>query len=412
MVLCVLSVSLSKGADEATEMRTWKATSGHTLTGKALEIIKGAVVFERDSGGRLTVPMAKLSVADREFLTKHFRLEEKAMEALKPDEGKPADELPYPLGAVSPEVSAGGKHSYFLYFPKSLRAGEKHPVIFVMSPGGGKPGVAKRYIAGAERNRWIIAVSKQSSNKYANSAEAVSAMYKHVLSTLPVDENRLYSSGFSGGSRMACWLANNQSGLAGVIECGASDPLSSKKQVVYGLCGSNCFNRTDMSNDFKSITNKASILRFFPGMHTWAPSELCDDGITHLNGVFLCKDKSKYPEAYKHYCYQLGELVRESVESNPMRAVMWASFAEKNDIENPHTEQALAQLGGDPKHRLYLKGLKDIRKFAEKNFGESSASSWKSVPAVSAACLREAKKYQGTPWAEVLEKMSKDAKKF
>ncbi len=50
--------------------------------------------------------------------------------------------------------------------------------------------------------------------------------------------------------------------------------------------------------------------------------------------------------------------------------------------------------------------------FAIDQLGGNSASEWRIEPKVSAAFTREAAKYVGTPWQEVLERMSEDAQKF
>jgi hypothetical protein len=53
-----------------------------------------------------------------------------------------------------------------------------------------------------------------------------------------------------------------------------------------------------------------------------------------------------------------------------------------------------------------------VNKFAQKTFGEISASQWQADPKIAAACKREALKYAGTPWEEILTKMADDAEKF
>lgn len=403
----------SFAAAEPTEIRTWKAQSGHQLEAECLKVESGKAHFKRPNGKVLSVSVSKLSQGDQDFLAKHFKLEEVSSKPVaKPSEGETADDLPHPLGKTTAEIACDGGFSYFLYFPQSLRKGKTHPVLYIMSPGGGNTGTASRYIAGAERNGWILAVSKQSKNKYDKSGEAIEAMMDHVQSTLPIDKKRIYVTGFSGGSRMAYVTAQNRKEVTGVIACGAGGKIGSRKQIVYGLCGSNCFNRTDMAHALKGVSHKGAILRYFPGRHVWANAELCEDAITHLNGVFLSSKKSDYREDYEAYRYQLGQLVEDSQTRNPMRAYMWADFAEQYDFQDSRAEKAYADLGREPMNELYIEGLKGIRKFAEKTFGKISVSQWKADPKVSAACKREAKKYVGTPWEDVLNKMSEDAQKY
>ena len=331
-----------------------------------------------------------------------------------PAEPPPADDLPYPLGNTTEAISCGDEFNYHLYLPKSLRKGAKHPVLFVMSPGGGNKGDLERYKPGAERNRWILAISKESKNGFEGSQKAIDSMLKHVTSKLPIDKKRLYTTGFSGGARMAFATARNYRDIAGVIPCGAGGGLGTPKQVAYGLCGSNCFNRTDMSQSAIGFGNKECVLRFFPGQHDWAGAELCDDAITHLNGVFLFANRSSssYAADYAHYVQQVRKLIDECTAPAPMRAYMWSSFLTKHRVSDPTLTGIHATLGQSATNKLYVKGLDDIETFAKKTFGPLNVTVCKADPGASAACTNEAKKYTGTPWEEVLNRMSKDAQSY
>lgn len=417
-IICLLSfclTCLSVIGAEPTEFREWNAKSGHKVEAKALQIAEDKVQLERANGSKVLVPLDKLSEEDQSALREHFGTGKPDAENSPPansPEGTPADDLPHPLGTTTEEISCGNEYSYFLYLPKSLQKGGKHPVLFVTDPSGGSKRTVRRYQTGAERNRWIIAVSKQSKNSFEGSADAVDSMIKHVTSELSIDKDRMYTTGFSGGSREAFCTAQRHKEIAGVLACGAGGNVGSSKQVVYGLCGSNCFNRTDMANSFKRFKNRDCVLRYFPGKHAWGNEELCDDGITHLNGVFLAKHRTDYPDDYSHYVGQVSALIEQVKEAAPMRAYMWTSFLSDHRMDAPNLTATHSALGADPMNKLYVKGLADVSKFAQKNFGTISNSQWQSDPKVSAACMGEAKKYVGTPWEEVLKLMSEDAQKF
>lgn len=395
-----------------TELREWHAKAGTTVEAKALQVARGKVQLERADGVKLAVALDLFTVEDQATLREHFEIEEAGPAGLEaPPEGEPAEDLPHPLGTTTEELSCGEFH-YYLYLPKSLRNDAKHPVVFVMDPGGGKPGTNQRYKLGAERNRWIIAVSKESKNNFNSSQQAVDSMIKEVTSSLPIDEDRMYTSGFSGGSRMAFATATQHKDIAGVIACGAGGNLGSSKQIAYGLCGSNCFNRTDMANSFKRFRSKDGVLRYFPGMHVWAGDELIDDATTHLNGLFLIDEQKNYRGEFAHYLHQVSLLITEAEEKAPLRAYMWTSFLDDHKILPAALASIHHSLGADASNKLYAKGLGDIQKFAIGELGDNSASEWRIDPKTSAAFTREAAKYTGTPWQDVLERMSKDAQKF
>ncbi len=417
--ILALSGVLAPGfAAVPTGLRTWRATSGHEVEAKALAIARGQVRLEKADGQRLTVPLDKFVDADQALLRKHFGIADAPTPAT-PAGGRareglpPADDLPYPLGETTAEISCGDEFSYFLHLPKSLLKGQRHPVLFVMSPGGGDPRVAQRYLQGAERNRWIVAVSKQSKNGFGGSGNAVLSMIGHVKDTLPVDEGRLYLSGFSGGSRVAFMISQVEKDIAGIIACGAGGEVGSPEQVVYGLCGTNCFNRKDMAHTFKhSVKHEGSLLRYFVALHAWGGAELCDDAITHLNGVFLAANKSKYPDQLADYQARVDELIAGEKRDSPMRAHMWTQFLADQKITTPASEAAHRELAASETSVGYVEGLQKVSEFAQEHFGDSPSSTWRSDPKVSAACRKEAEKYAGLPWSEILNKMAEDAQRF
>ncbi|MEI7954124.1 MAG: SHD1 domain-containing protein [Verrucomicrobiota bacterium] len=422
---------------EPTELRAWTAKTGHKIDAKAVQIADGKVQLQRADGSKVSVDLDKFSDADQAILRKHFVQSGPATPnppadapasadspagadtpppatgpTVKPTAGIAADDLPYPLGQATAEIPCGDAMSYFLYLPNSLRKGVKHPVLFVMGPGGGSAGDADRYRAGAERNHWIIAISKQSRNGFEGSQDAIDAMIRHVTTKLPINKKRMYVTGFSGGSRMAFATAGTNKEIAGVIACGAGGHLGSAHQVAYGLVGTNCFNRTDMSNCFKGFKGRDHVLRFFPGQHEWAAEELCDDAITHLNGVFLFSNRVAYPDDWAAYTSQVGDLVGQTAKTTPLRAYMWSSFLTAHGVTEPKLAALHATLSKSEINKLYEKGLTDVSEFAQKNFGGNSGSQWKADPKVAAACKREAKKFAGTPWEQVLNLMADDAQKF
>jgi len=129
---------------------------------------------------------------------------------------------------------------------------------------------------------------------------------------------------------MAFWLAEQMKskGFAGVLACGAGgtpDKLSSKT-VVFGLCGSNCFNRWDMACTFKRLKNNSSRLRFFVGNHTWADADLITYAMAWLNACCLktMPQMNAAVEEKKHFVALVQENIRQASESDPERAYEWA----------------------------------------------------------------------------------------
>ena len=194
----------------------------------------------------------------------------------------------YETGKLIPEVQCrhaqAQSYSYMLYLPSGDPPDRevKWPVLFVMGPEGGTEEGIRCYIKGAEKNRWIVAMSIQSKNGFAGSKNAIAAMAGDVFKRFAVDKERCYASGMSGGARLAFWLANErEQNIIGIIPCGAGDAGNrySSRAFAYGLCGGYCFNRWDMAITFNRRISTRGRLRFFEGGHVWADEDLLSDAI-------------------------------------------------------------------------------------------------------------------------------------
>ena len=124
---------------------------------------------------------------------------------LRLETGKKSEEIKVPVT----------EWSYHVYLPTSYTTDRKWPVLFIMSPVGGNAGTLDRYIQGAEMNNWILAVSVQSKNGSEVTEAPITAMVDDVCKRLPIDPKRIYSSGMSGGTRMAFWLSEEMKGFRG-----------------------------------------------------------------------------------------------------------------------------------------------------------------------------------------------------
>ncbi|MDZ4199148.1 MAG: hypothetical protein U1E27_07680 [Kiritimatiellia bacterium] len=284
---------------------------------------------------------------------------------------------PFQPGSISPEIVVPGKvpWSYHVYLPKEYSPDRKWPVLFILSPTGGNDQTLARYLDGAEMNNWILAVSVQSKNNFPQSQDAVRAMVGDVFRTLPVDPKRMYASGFSGGARMAFWLAEElkSRGFAGVLACGAGGTPAkmSAQTVVFGLCGSNCFNRWEMASTFKDLKNADSRLRFFPGNHDWALAPLLAYGMSWLNGCYL-KSSAATPELAaekQRFIAQTQDRIQVARRADPEMAYDWA-LCQSLALTPPSvaSSPAIQELLNHPKVPFYVQGLKELDQFVMKHF--------------------------------------------
>jgi len=272
------------------------------------------------------------------------------------------------------------KFSYVMYFPKSYDAARAHkwPVMFIFSPGGGSAKTLDLYVEGAERNQFLLAVSVQSKNGNSESTAACEAMMDDVLASYPVNPQRCYASGFSGGSRQSFEISGIRSkNIIGILACGAGCSFGpfNKKAAVYGLCGTKCFNRWDMTITFEKQIKKNGVLRFFPAGHAWGDKVLIAEGMDWLNAQYLAAPGSGTMSAAaerKAFIARIAEEMQANLETRPVYAYERGMLLEKfTGLEVAKIKGGVAKLAIDPKVKAHLAAAKDVDQFAKSHFNTS-----------------------------------------
>jgi hypothetical protein len=268
--------------------------------------------------------------------------------------------------------------SYMLYLP-SVYAAEREvnwPVLFVMGPDGGTEEGIRRYIRGAELNRWIVVMSNEAKDGFESSRQAVAAMVNDVAARFPVDQRRCYAGGMGSGARLAFWLANAQPKMIiGILPCGAGDAGNryETQALAYGLCGARCFTRWDMAVTFNEHIRFRGRLRFFPGGHEWADENLCFDAMTWLNGKYLAEEGVR--EEVSRFSDKLFRMLLQRYETDPY--FTYENALVLAEVEKaPHADQAreiAEQFVRDPRFEGYLDARSDMDKFVEKHFNTDPA---------------------------------------
>jgi predicted esterase len=204
---------------------------------------------------------------------------------------------------------------YTLYLPANYNILSKFPVILIFDPGGRGTVAVKAFRQSAEKYNFILACSYNSKNGPLNdNFAAAGAVLDDLTSRFSVDNKRIYSAGFSGGSRFALALASSTDFISGVIGCGAGLPGDSRlypsgksRFSYYGTAGFKDMNYLDMFDlidYFNSRTQVVSFLRTFEGGHEWPPPEILQDAVEWITLQAMRKnevhpDTSFIAELYK-----------------------------------------------------------------------------------------------------------------
>ncbi|MEO0414858.1 MAG: hypothetical protein AAF226_07900, partial [Verrucomicrobiota bacterium] len=135
-VMCLSLLTTSFASNMwAEELSEWRATTGHTVQAKLIELVGSDVKMERAGGSVITVPIMSFVPDDQDRILDHFGSDGELL--LEDGSGVPLlTESEFPMGAVHGPVIAG-ESSYYVYVPKSLRKDRLAPILFYTNVAGG-----------------------------------------------------------------------------------------------------------------------------------------------------------------------------------------------------------------------------------------------------------------------------------
>jgi tetratricopeptide (TPR) repeat protein len=184
------------------------------------------------------------------------------------------------------------QQSYALYLPGNYTEDKKWPVIFVFEPAARGPLPVRQFAPVAEELGYIIIASNNSRNgSWSIAFDAAEAIFTEARNKFKIDSSRIYTSGFSGGSRVAISMAVINSHIGGVIGCGAGlpnisqyRPTSASSFSYVGLVGNKDMNYQEHLElekvlDDLGIANNRIV---FEGKHQWPPSRVLWEAVYWL----------------------------------------------------------------------------------------------------------------------------------
>jgi dienelactone hydrolase len=199
--------------------------------------------------------------------------------------------LPLSVGQLIESVACESDptQTYALYLPSTYTPAKRWPIIYAFDPQalGSRP--VELYKDIAEKYGFVLAGSNNSRNFSASeSAKSVNAMWIDTHVRLTLDERRVYTTGFSGGARMAGSVALGcaQCKIAGVIAHGAGYPANRKSATKDALLyffaiGNQDFNWPEVITLRREREEQGLPYRVrgFSGPHQWAPADVMQDAV-------------------------------------------------------------------------------------------------------------------------------------
>ena len=214
----------------------------------------------------------------------------------------------FPKGKIVEKVvvSADSNQSYALYLPSNYTAEKKWPILYCFDPRENGKRFAELFREAAEKYGYIIASSNnfRSDDATVPGMQAFQAMWNDTRKRFSIQEDRIYTTGFSGGARLSCDIGwKYKDSVAGVIGCGAGFPPDRSSSVdipfaYYGIVGNRDFNYFEMMSLQKTLTtlNTPFQIEVFDGTHEWPPAENCTEAIEWME-VRAMKDGIKPKDA-------------------------------------------------------------------------------------------------------------------
>ena len=197
----------------------------------------------------------------------------------------------FPQGEIIERVAciANPEQSYALFLPPGYTPGRKWPILYAFDPLARGSVPVKLFQDGAKEFGFILVGSNNSRNGIELNA-IVETLWSDTHRRFAIDERRVYTTGFSGGARVASAVATSYRGaVAGVIAASGGprpnfNPLPVNQFTFFGTAGTEDFNFPEMQQ-VKRRMNEVGVtnrLVVFEGGHEWPPAEICGEAISWM----------------------------------------------------------------------------------------------------------------------------------
>jgi dienelactone hydrolase len=264
--------------------------------------------------------------------------------------------------------------SYSLYLPDNYSESVAWPVLLIFDPGArGHIGI-ENFIPAGKKYGYILACSNNVHNgNFSRMLSDADIMYNDVVRRFKIDNRRIFTAGFSGGSRLATGFSINNKEISGVIGCGAGMPNSdyySTKQMshllYFGIAGIKDMNYLEMTDLSRRLTETGikSYYLVFNGGHQW-PSER---NLEYALGWFELQMMNKgiiekRNDFLDDFLIQMIDRAKESEASSDLLCSKeYYEYAIRDYSGSPAIPGLIASVERIEKNEAYRKSLKESKK--------------------------------------------------
>jgi hypothetical protein len=195
-------------------------------------------------------------------------------------------------GTVSDSVPClkDASQTYALYLPSYYDAAKAFPCIYFFDAHARGSLPVKTYQDIAEKFGFILVASNASQNgtSWEVTNAGVQLLMQDTRERINIDPKRIYTSGFSGGARVACSIAILNGGIAGVIGSAAGFPHVEQpfqnKFDYFAIVGDYDFNLSEMEQLDAALEQNhfTHQLLISSGIHGWPSAPDFQTGLLWL----------------------------------------------------------------------------------------------------------------------------------
>ncbi len=241
--------------------------------------------------------------------------------------------------------------SYALYIPSNNKT---NAIIYFFDPHSDGAQPLKNYKALADAYNFILIGSNNSKNgnDWQTTENIWQNLFNDTQSRLTFNRSRVYACGFSGGAKVASYIALHHTEVKAVIAGGAGlpdeTPAGNFNFSFTGIAGKGDMNMTDLvalNNDLDKTQTKHRII-LFNGKHEWSPAGTMNIAFAGLEF-----------DAMRNNVIPKNDLLVNTYTSNSKKRI--DSSINKNDWIQASNECTLSV--------NMLDGITDVNWFNEKN---------------------------------------------
>lgn len=194
------------------------------------------------------------------------------------------------------------EETYAVYVPETYSSEKEWPVIIAFEPAARGMIPVKLFKNAAQKYGYIVVCSNNSRNgPWKDVIRSMRAVWTDIHQRFSINDKRIYTTGFSGGSRAAS-LFSQIIGVepAGIIACGAGlqeklHPSKIKKSFYYGIIGIEDFNYKEFKRLVPEL-EKAGVrycVDYVPGIHKWPDEDAVSRAVEWMEIDSVLRDFTK-----------------------------------------------------------------------------------------------------------------------